>query len=142
MVIAPNITAVEYQEVKEEINEKSNDILSIFSSKAKINNNLLKIIPINFIIILSVILQSILFIGLAEVIITVLASIENDLLAFLLPTISGFIFGWFLSAWNSKISDIFDLTNLQDLILEGTPYLIYFLYFFFTTGAERDSNFV
>ena len=123
MVMIPNISAVEYQTVKE-IYDNKND--AVQSTLGFLFNKIDLLTSIsNFLIILTEILQGFFMAGIYILSLTLLDSIENSVIGLIIYIILMNITAFILHKWDESISKNYELTKIQEIISEFGEYVVF-----------------
>ena len=145
MVMVPNIDALEYNTIKEKIVEKNVNVNLIVNSIWEKLENFLEL-PSTLIVLITAILQALFVLSLSFIGQSVLVNADNFLIGFILNILIGFISGLILSKWINYIINNFELSELDELILNFLPIILYyfiaFLYilFSFTDSSQKDMD--
>ena len=143
MVMVPNISAVEYYSVKEVIVEKYVGFeLGIDTILEKLENFL--DFPSTLIVLITSILQAIFVISSYLLAQFVVANAENILIGIIFNFLSATLTGLIISKWSEYIRNNFELSTLDELILNYLPMIVYYIfaiiYIIFRFGNSSKNN--
>ena len=143
MVMVPNIDAVEYHTLKEKIVEKNVNVgLAVNAIWEKFENFLE--LPTTLIVLITAILQALFIICMYLFGQLILTSADNLLIGFIFSMLSGMCTGFIISKWSRYIENNFELSELDELILNFLPIIIYYIFgflyiiFSFNDSSQKD----
>ena len=139
MLMIPNISAVEYQTINGTYNQKSDTIqrmLDFLANTTEFSNTIS-----NFIVILYEILQGFFLISMFMLSTMVLDSSDNRFIAFILYYGLAVLSGFISSKCDIFMTDHFDLTTIQELIIDYGGYLMIILYILINNYSNEIDNF-
>ncbi len=143
MVMVPNIDAVEYRTVNEVIVEKNMNVKFLKNSLWEKLENLFEL-STTLIILLTASLQALFMIGMYLFGQIILTNADNLFIGFIISMVSGMLTGVIISKWSNAIINNFELSKIDELILNFLPMIIYyivsFIYIFLRFGDSSQKN--
>lgn len=142
LVMMPNLSAIEFNTVKDVYTENTNLMISQTTTildKFHLSDSML-----NLLIILTAILQGLLMIGSLELYELFISNTDYPILGLFISFIIIFSTGFFLSNWNSSFKENNNLTEFQELFLDSIPWLLYYGYIIlrsFNIFKDRSDKF-
>ena len=126
LVMMPNLSAIEFNTVKDVYSENTN--LMISKTTSILDKFHLSDLMFNLFIILTAILQGLLIISGLELGEFLFTSIDIRIIgaffSFLISLLTGFLF----AQWSFSFKENNDLTELQELLFDSLPWIMYYLY--------------
>lgn len=127
MVMVPNISALEYQTVKEAYVEKNVNVEYLIDNLLQKLENFLEL-PTTLIVLITAILQAIFVISSFLLAQFLVKNVDNILIGIIFNPLSGALTGFIISKWSSYIQNNFELSKIDELILSYLPMIIFYIF--------------